>query len=66
MKPASDEQGLALHYGRVCRGVFSDCRWEQCEEQVRRHWEKIRGDDSWERVRATILEGWNQGSMPPG
>jgi hypothetical protein len=48
---------LAIRYGHVCRQVFGDCAWEDCEEQVRRHWALI-DDLDWTRARPWVLQGW--------
>jgi hypothetical protein len=56
-----DESSLARRYGQVCRSVFQEATWDECEAQVRKHWEIIRGANSWERVRDAIREGWLDG-----
>jgi hypothetical protein len=66
MKPSADESAMAFQFGRLCREVFADARWEDCEQRVRRHWEGIRGEATWDRARDRILQGWLHGPTFPG
>ena len=51
---------LALAFGRACRLVYDDSRWEQYEPMVRQCWERMPTDLGWEAAEEAIRTGWNQ------
>jgi hypothetical protein len=63
MMQPDDDIPLALRFGRVCRAVFPESPWEDCEPLVRLHWEKVRGRGDWNNARQLIREGWDLGPL---